>query len=332
MVQVFRVKTGLMTTLSVQRPWMIKTHSVNHHVELAIKEAIAETEFSKANDFHYPTTFLLKNSGKIKSEINSTVHALNIQHYQLPKLAGTRFVGHWRAAFKCLLDTWPAMKLAFENIIADPNTRKKTKTQVKGLLKKLNSYRFMSLVTCYLGILEIVTPIYKIFEAERLLPFEVQPLVSETIVNINDCINVSINDDLLVSYLASFRLMDGELNSSFLKADDSTRSNLDRERVRIAFENMTDLDKTVVHETIAKKQNVLRSLKVLFEERFSSFSDLIYKNMKWLDPKNWEDDVAYSSNQIEKLASRFKDPLEKANFDRRVVHKEWCQVKNFARS
>ena len=190
----------------------------------------------------------------------------------------------------------------------------------------------MSLVTCYLGILEIVTPIYKIFEAERLLPFEVQPLVSETIVNINDCINVSINDDLLVSYLASFRLMDGELNLSFLKADDSTRSNLDRERVRMAFENMTDLDKPVVHETIAKKQNILRSLKVLFEERFSSFSDLIYKNMKWLDPKNWEDDVAYSSNQIEKLASRFKDPLEKANFDRRVVHKEWRQVKNFARS
>ena len=126
--------------------------------------------------------------------------------------------------------------------------------------------------------------------------------------------------------------MDGELNSSFLKADDQTRSNLDRERVSIAFENMTNLDETVIHEMIAKKQNVLRSLKVLFEERFSSFSDLIYKNMKWLDTKNWEDDVAYGSNQIEKLASHFKDPLEKANFYRRVVHKEWRQVKNFARS
>ena len=86
--------------------------------------------------------------------------------------------------------------------------------------------------------------------------------------------------------------MDGELNSSFLKADDQTRSNLDRERLSIAFENMTNLDETVIHEMIAKKQNVLRSLKVLFEKCFSSFSDLIYKNMKWLDPKNWEDDVA----------------------------------------
>ena len=40
------------------------------------------------------------------------------------------------------------MKLAFENIIADPKARQETKTKVKGLLKKLNSYRFMSLVTC----------------------------------------------------------------------------------------------------------------------------------------------------------------------------------------
>ena len=64
---------------------------------------------------------------------------------------------------------------------------------------------------------------------------------------------------------------------------------------------MTDLNETVVHEMIVKKQNALRSLRVIFEERFSSFSDPIYQNIKWLDPKNWEDDVAYGSNQIENL-------------------------------
>ena len=68
------------------------------------------------DDFCSSTNFLPKNSGKIKSEIKSAAHASNIQYYQLPKLTGTRFVGHRRAAFKCLLDTWPAMKLAFENI------------------------------------------------------------------------------------------------------------------------------------------------------------------------------------------------------------------------
>ena len=63
----FGTKTGLMTRLSVQRPWMIKIHCVNHRVELAIKEAMAETEFSKVDDFYYSITFLLKNSGKIQN-------------------------------------------------------------------------------------------------------------------------------------------------------------------------------------------------------------------------------------------------------------------------
>ena len=112
----------------------------------------------------------------------------------------------------------------------------------------------MSLVTCYLDILEIVTPISKLFEAERLLPFEVQPLVSETIANIDNCINASIDDDLFVNYLASFRVMDEELNSSFLKTDDRTTSNPDHECVSIAFENMTNLDETVLNKTISRSK------------------------------------------------------------------------------
>ena len=35
------------------------------------------------DDFYYTTTFLPKNYCKIKSEIKSAAHALNIQHYQL---------------------------------------------------------------------------------------------------------------------------------------------------------------------------------------------------------------------------------------------------------
>ena len=58
----FGVKTGLTTRLSVQRPWIIKIHCVNHRVELAIKEAITKTEFSKVDDFYHSTTFLLKHS------------------------------------------------------------------------------------------------------------------------------------------------------------------------------------------------------------------------------------------------------------------------------
>ena len=59
--------------------------------------------------------------------------------------------------------------------------------------------------------------------------------------------------------------------------------------INIAFKNMTNLDETVICEMIAKKQNSLKSLGVIFEDCFSSFSDPIYQNMKWINPKNWED-------------------------------------------
>ena len=117
----FGTKTCLMTRLSVQRPWIMKIHCVNLRVELAIKEALPETEFSKMDD--YSTTLLAKSSGKIKSEIKSPSYVLNIQHYQLSKLTNTGFIGRRRAGFMCLLNAWPAMKLTFENIIADPKTR-----------------------------------------------------------------------------------------------------------------------------------------------------------------------------------------------------------------
>ena len=128
------------------------------------------------------------------------------------------------------------MKLAFENVIADLKTRQETKPKVKNLLMKLNSYRFMSFVIWYLGILEIVTLISKLFEAERLLPLGLQTLVFETIANTDNCINASIDDDLLPIFVCCL---------SFLKADDRTRSNSDREHVSIAFENMADIDETV---------------------------------------------------------------------------------------
>ena len=69
-----------MPTDEVVNSWMTKIHCVNLHTELAVKEAIAETEFSKVDDFYYSTKALLRNSGKIKSEIKFAAHVLNIQH------------------------------------------------------------------------------------------------------------------------------------------------------------------------------------------------------------------------------------------------------------
>ena len=47
---------------------------------------------------------LMKNSGKIKAEIKAAANALDIENYTLPKLTGTRFIGHRISAIRALLD------------------------------------------------------------------------------------------------------------------------------------------------------------------------------------------------------------------------------------
>ena len=74
---------------------------------------------------------------------------------------------------------------------------------------------------------------FKAFWGRVFAPFELQPLVSETIADNENCINKSVEDNLLVSHLASFRVIDGELNLSFLKADGRARRTSDCEALKI---------------------------------------------------------------------------------------------------
>ena len=145
--------SGLMTRFASTRIWLVRIHCINSRIELAVKDAF--TGISKLNDIgdFYQSNFnLLKNSGKIKDEIGAAAKVLGIQHYELPKLTGTRFVGHRRSAFKALLNDWPLFLVAYENVASDPKTKSETKAKVLGLLKKFQSYNFLIQTCIYLDL------------------------------------------------------------------------------------------------------------------------------------------------------------------------------------
>ena len=177
----------------------------------------------------------MKNSRKIKGEIKAAAKILNIEHYALPKLTGTRFVGHCCNAYTRLLALWASITMAYENVIADEDKRPDTKAKVTGYLIKLSSYSCLCLMCAYLDILKIITPISKVFESEALIPNEVKPLLLETISNIDDCIEGEYNNEMLLSHLASFHIVEGQLTSMFIKADDPHERNVDKERVTYEF-------------------------------------------------------------------------------------------------
>ena len=153
----FRKNRGLLTQLSNSRPWLLKIHYANHRIELALKDAISESTVQKVGTFYNSLFFFLKNSGKTKNEIKEASKTLNVKHYSLTKLTGTRFVGHRRNAYTNLLKIWPSINIALENVVVDPNIRPDTRTKVQGFLQNnMRSHRFLSLVCTYLDILEVL--------------------------------------------------------------------------------------------------------------------------------------------------------------------------------
>ena len=76
-------------------------------IELAVKDAFKQTEFKEVDENYIGIFNLFKHSGKVKGEVAAANKALNIQHYELSKLTGTRFVGHRRTGFSHFLAILP---------------------------------------------------------------------------------------------------------------------------------------------------------------------------------------------------------------------------------
>ena len=47
------------------------------------------------------------------------------------------------------------------------------------------------------------------FAEEEFMPYEVKPIIIETILNLNDAIQFDTNEDVQTSYLTSFKVGDG---------------------------------------------------------------------------------------------------------------------------
>ena len=76
----FEKKTWKKTDCS----WLIKIHCTNHWIELVVKGALDKTIINECDTFYIKSFALLKILGKIKGEIKTAAHTLNIKHYTIP--------------------------------------------------------------------------------------------------------------------------------------------------------------------------------------------------------------------------------------------------------
>ena len=175
-------------------------------MELSVKDAFEQSTLTSILDPLYTSICTLKNSGKLKNKVKSACEALNIKHYILSKLTGTRFIGHRITSFTSLLNVWPALVEMLGNVVADSKTTSSVRAKASGIWNKLKSYTVLCNVCSYLHLLDAVLPISKIFEGEGLMIYEIPSAVREIMDCLDKIHNFESIDDDLVTHMQHFNL------------------------------------------------------------------------------------------------------------------------------
>ena len=321
-----------------ERPWLLTVHCVNHRIELAVKEAFtAEPIFDEVEEFYIAIFYYLKNSGAVKAQVKEAAETLDITNYVLPKITGTRFVAHRKRGYQKFVHMWPALIVAFENSKAETKVSAK-KAKLEGYLRKLRSIRMLFKFAANLDLLEKVVPSSMVFEGEGLMAYEVSSTVNMTIVELGDLIADCENDVVPIdSYLRYFNINVDEttnaisISRDYVKSGHELRNPANQENIFVEVEDMVGTPGSE-GPSLAAMLRVSSNLKDILIKRFEDFDQDVYQNMRWFDPKLWNDDKDYGVKQLEYLYHHFQLPLDHQGFNIINAVKEWKNVKVLVRN
>ena len=150
---------------------------------------------------------------------------------------------------------WPAFTEGYENIVANVSS-KASKATVKGLLKKFQSFKFLTLACTYLDLLEKMKECSKTFEGVGLRPQEVKPALDISLSDLQECIdNVGNDEEFLQSNLSRFQIHTDEgrllVKAEYTKEGHTVKAPSQREYITYTFKNLGQLK----HNRKLAKQN-----------------------------------------------------------------------------
>lgn len=73
---------------------------------------------------------------------------------------------------------WPAVIQNFDKTLVIRKHKSDIKTKIQGFLKQLRSYSILCHACCFCDLLEKISIVSKIFKANDLLSFEIQPIIT----------------------------------------------------------------------------------------------------------------------------------------------------------
>ena len=300
-----------------------------------MKSAFKDSVFGTVDEFYNSNWKLaFKYSGKIRSQMQHTAEAMNVQFYTLPKITGTRFIGHRVNAFSRFIEMWPVFTTTYENCLAGKMTPQ-VRAKVTGLLNKFRNYSKLCLICTYLDVLQAVGPASKVFGGEGLMAHEVKPAIDLTVMELEELVENCGTDNDLTTNLRRFMFSEDDktgektLLPDFRSPGDNLKNVLNRKDVMVDMSNMTFLNSDSQHTAFSLKKSIAGKLINLLKDRFKDFNHVVYESMKWIDPVNWLPENEYDIQEIKNLSQHFESPLEEAQFGPYKVIVEWKSFRKY---
>jgi hypothetical protein len=285
------VYTGLLARMSAdERPWLVGIHCVSHRLELAIKDSILKQKvFVECNDFMQTLHYFFKNSGRSKRLFHKLALVEDVLVYCVPKVHGTRFVGHVHRGLDHLLKNWIMLCMYFENQLSDKKLRA-SHAKIRDLLKKLRSWKMLVICSLLKSILEIITTLSLQMEKGELQVCDILPAIDKTKARLND----DVLEASTVTYLeesCGFKLDDDSpiMSCKLVKRGHMRRLEKNREFKSIVYEGgLTD---SAYNDASCQKlkEDVTDALNSCVDPRFNSFQSGVFEHLHWIDPANWTD-------------------------------------------
>ena len=105
-----------------------------------------------------------------------------------------------------------------------------------------------------------------------------------------------------------------------------------RETIKIDLCDFTHLNESSLEKAAKAKKEMTDNLIMMLEQRFSSFEESVFKNMEWLDPKNWSDEHEYGHDQIQAFANHFSILVANTAYESNKVLHEWKRFRIFVKA
>jgi len=309
----FGPKSGLLKKLKVDEkmPWLVGIHCLNHRLELAVKDAFAQTALTDACVLLSNIHSVFERSPKRWRALTDLAEVMGEEVHKPARTNGTRWVQHKLKAANILLKQYGLIVVALTNVTDD--------AKIKGYVKQMSSFKTLALLHMFVDVLAPISKLSEYLQGDSTNLLLAQSAVEAALVTLAKAKDAAYGEQLGKLVIAAENaLAEGENKMEFQSVP------IGDLQVGISALNSSagEIANRLSRELTSRFGDVL------------SESSLLVRALKVLDIKAWpekkENLYEFGKEDMSLILQHFAAVLK--NVDCTEVLGEWLQLKLYVSS